>query len=214
MQPAVDLAVIILRRAAGRDRYEPGDDAADRPAGTRHPLLRCPADDLAPTKRRSPGDGEAHPSADAAHAPIADLPEALRRQAAGPARLENAGGGPPEIMNSDQVSPFRCLAWTDRLNRIGTRISTNDKGRCLDSILIERLWRSLKHECLQLHAWETGSQAKASIGPWITRLQLPTSPRRPWRKAARRGPLQPDRNRPVEAESTLNNPGNYLKSEA
>ena len=42
------------------------------------------------------------------------------------------------------------------------------KGRCLDNIFIERLWRSLKYECVYLHAWETGSQAKAGIGRWIT----------------------------------------------
>ena len=41
------------------------------------------------------------------------------------------------------------------------------KGRCLDNIFIERLWRSLKYECVYLHAWETGSQAKAGIGRWI-----------------------------------------------
>lgn len=33
--------------------------------------------------------------------------------------------------------------------------------------IIERLWRSLKDECVSLHAWETGSQAKAAIGQWI-----------------------------------------------
>jgi putative transposase len=41
------------------------------------------------------------------------------------------------------------------------------KGRCLDTVFIGRLWRSLKHECISLHAWETGSQAKAGIGSWI-----------------------------------------------
>ena len=50
----------------------------------------------------------------------------------------------------------------------GTRISMDGKGRCLDNIFIERLWRSLKYECVYLHAWETGSQAKAGIGRWIT----------------------------------------------
>lgn len=39
---------------------------------------------------------------------------------------------------------------------------------CLDNIFIERLWRSLKYECVYLHAWETGSQAKAGVGQWIT----------------------------------------------
>ena len=41
------------------------------------------------------------------------------------------------------------------------------KGRCLDNIFIERLWRSLKYECVYLHAWEFGSQAKAGVGRWI-----------------------------------------------
>jgi putative transposase len=76
--------------------------------------------------------------------------------------------GPPEIMNTDQGSQFTSFAWTDRLKRLGTRISMDGKGRCLDNIFIERLWRSLKYECVYLHAWETGSQAKAGIGGWIT----------------------------------------------
>lgn len=42
------------------------------------------------------------------------------------------------------------------------------KGRCLDNIFPERLWRSLKYECVHLHAGETGSQATAVIGRWIT----------------------------------------------
>ena len=46
--------------------------------------------------------------------------------------------------------------------------SIGGKGRCLDNIFIERLWRSLKYECVYLHAWETGSQAKAGVGRWIT----------------------------------------------
>ncbi|RJL02869.1 transposase [Paracoccus aestuarii] len=42
------------------------------------------------------------------------------------------------------------------------------KGRCLNNIFIERLWRSLTYECVCLHAWKTGSQAKTGIGRWIT----------------------------------------------
>jgi len=41
------------------------------------------------------------------------------------------------------------------------------KGRCLDNIFIELLWRSLEHECVYLHVWETWSQAKARVGRWI-----------------------------------------------
>ena len=76
--------------------------------------------------------------------------------------------GAPTIMNTDQGSQFTSFAWTDRLKRVGTRISMDGKGRCIDNVFIERLWRSLKYECVYLHAWETGSQAKAAIGSWIT----------------------------------------------
>ena len=83
-------------------------------------------------------------------------------------------------MNTDQGSQFTSLAWTDRLKRVGTRISMDGKGRCLDNpraflrtdgrnaLDMSRLWRSLKYECVYLHAWETGSQARAGIGRWIT----------------------------------------------
>lgn len=76
--------------------------------------------------------------------------------------------GPPDIMNTDQGSQFTSFAWTDRLKRAGIRISMDGKGRCIDNVFIERLWRSLKYECVYLHAWETGSQAKVGIGNWIT----------------------------------------------
>ena len=42
------------------------------------------------------------------------------------------------------------------------------KARYIDNIFIKRLWRSLKYECVYLHAWETGSQARAGVGRWIT----------------------------------------------
>jgi len=76
--------------------------------------------------------------------------------------------GQPEIMNTDQGSQFTSFAWTDRLRRTGVRISMDGKGRFLDNIFIERLWRTLKYECVYLHAWETGSEAKASIRKWMT----------------------------------------------
>jgi putative transposase len=76
--------------------------------------------------------------------------------------------GAPEIMNTDQGSQFTSFAWTDTLRRAGSRISMDGKGRCLDNVFVERLWRSLKYECVYLHAWETGSQAKAGIAQWMT----------------------------------------------
>ncbi|MDE5187152.1 integrase core domain-containing protein, partial [Phaeobacter gallaeciensis] len=45
--------------------------------------------------------------------------------------------------------------------------SMDGKGRFLDNIFVERLWRSLKYECVQLHAWETGSEAKVDVGKRI-----------------------------------------------
>ena len=50
----------------------------------------------------------------------------------------------------------------------GIRISMDGKGRWMDNVFIERLWRSLKYECVYLHAFETGSEAKAGIGSWIS----------------------------------------------
>jgi putative transposase len=71
-------------------------------------------------------------------------------------------------MNSDQGSQFTSFDWTDRLKRAKTKISMDGKARYLDNIFIEPLWRSLKYECVYLHAWETGSQARAGVGRWIT----------------------------------------------
>ena len=75
--------------------------------------------------------------------------------------------GPPEIMNTDQGSQFTSFVWTNHLRRSGVRISMDGKGRFLDNIFVERLWRSLKYECVYLHAWETGSEAKAGVRKWI-----------------------------------------------
>lgn len=75
--------------------------------------------------------------------------------------------GPPEIMNTDQGSQFTSFVWTDCLRRSGVRISMDGKGRYLDNIFVERLWRSLKYECVYLHAWKTGSQARAGIAKWV-----------------------------------------------
>ena len=75
--------------------------------------------------------------------------------------------GLPEIINTDQGSQFTSFAWTDLLRRAGVRISMDGKGRYLDNIFIERLWRTLKYECVYLHAWETGSEARAGLRNWF-----------------------------------------------
>ena len=67
-----------------------------------------------------------------------------------------------------ETAQFTSFGWTDRLKRAKTKISMDGKARYLDNFFIERLWRSLKYECVYLHAWETGSQARAGVGRWIT----------------------------------------------
>ena len=75
--------------------------------------------------------------------------------------------GPPEIFNTDQGSQFTCSDWIDVLNEAKVKISMDGKGRWIDNRMIERLWRSLKYECVYLRAFETGSQARDGIGKWL-----------------------------------------------
>lgn len=75
--------------------------------------------------------------------------------------------GAPGIFNTDQGSQFTSLTFTGRLQAAGIRISMDGKGRWMDNVFIERLWRSLKYECVYLNAFETGSEARAGIGRWI-----------------------------------------------
>ena len=63
--------------------------------------------------------------------------------------------GTPEIFNSDQGSPFTSLAFTDVLKRAGVVISMDGRGRALDNIFVERLWRSVKYEDIYLKGYAT-----------------------------------------------------------
>jgi putative transposase len=75
--------------------------------------------------------------------------------------------GTPELFNTDQGSQFTSLAFTTVLREAGIRISMDGRGRWMDNVFIERLWRSLKYECVFLNAFETGSEARDGIGRWI-----------------------------------------------
>jgi putative transposase len=83
--------------------------------------------------------------------------------------LEEALGayGKPEIFNTDQGSQFTSPRFTGILKEAGVRISMDGKGRWMDNVFIERLWRSLKYECVYLNAFETGTEARKGIGDWI-----------------------------------------------
>jgi putative transposase len=83
--------------------------------------------------------------------------------------LEEALGkyGGPEIFNSDQGSQFTSPRFTRILKDAGVKISMDGKGRWMDNVFIERLWRSLKYECVYLHEFETGTEARMGIGMWM-----------------------------------------------
>ena len=75
--------------------------------------------------------------------------------------------GKPQIFNTDQGSQFTSDDFTQVLKDAEVRISMDSKGRWMDNVMIERLWRSLKYECIYLNAFETGSEAKSGIDKWI-----------------------------------------------
>jgi putative transposase len=75
--------------------------------------------------------------------------------------------GKPAIFNSDQGSQFTSLGFTGVLQDAGVAISMDGRGRCMDNIFIERLWRSLKYEAVYLHEMTDGFAAARVIGAWI-----------------------------------------------
>jgi putative transposase len=75
--------------------------------------------------------------------------------------------GRPEIFNTDQGSQFTGAAFTGTLAAAGIRISMDGRGRWIDNIFIERLWRSLKYEEVYLKGYADGREACAGIAAWI-----------------------------------------------
>jgi putative transposase len=75
--------------------------------------------------------------------------------------------GKPEVFNTDQGCQFTGTEFTSVLEHCGITISMDGKGRCMDNIFIERLWRSLKYEEVYLHAYASVAEATAGIGNWF-----------------------------------------------
>jgi putative transposase len=69
----------------------------------------------------------------------------------------------PEIFNSDQGSQFTALAFTGRLEKCGVAISMDGRGRALDNVFVERLWRSVKYEEVYLKDYADGWEAEQSL---------------------------------------------------
>ena len=86
---------------------------------------------------------------------VAALDEALLRH------------GKPKIFNTDQGAQFTSAAFTGRLEAAGIAISMDGRGRFMDNIFIERLWRSIKYEEVHLKAYADGREARAGIGTWM-----------------------------------------------
>ena len=75
--------------------------------------------------------------------------------------------GQPAIFNTDQGWQFTAEAFTKPLRDRGIAISMDGKGRCIDNVFIERLWRSLKYEEVYLHAYDTVAESRAGIGRYM-----------------------------------------------
>jgi putative transposase len=75
--------------------------------------------------------------------------------------------GIPEIFNTDQGAQFTSYEFTKTLRDAEVRISMDGRGRWLDNAMIERLWRSLKYECVYLREYETGSDLRRSLAWWF-----------------------------------------------
>jgi putative transposase len=75
--------------------------------------------------------------------------------------------GQPRIFNTDQGAQFTSAAFTGKLAAAGVAISMDGRGRFMDNIFIERLWRSIKYEEVHLKAYDNGGEARAGIGAWI-----------------------------------------------
>ena len=69
----------------------------------------------------------------------------------------------PEIFNTDQGSQFTGEEWIKTLKDAGVAISMDGKGRWIDNVFIERLWRSVKYEEVYLHAYTNGTEARTAL---------------------------------------------------
>lgn len=75
--------------------------------------------------------------------------------------------GCPEIFNTDQGSQFTSAEFTQVLKKNDIRISMDGKGRWVDNVFVEQLWRSVKHEEVYFRAYDTVAEAKQSLGKYL-----------------------------------------------
>lgn len=75
--------------------------------------------------------------------------------------------GQPEIFNTDQGSQFTSREFTGRLLAAGIQISMDGRGRALDNVFVERLWRSVKYENIYVKGYETMTEAKPGLAEYF-----------------------------------------------
>ena len=75
--------------------------------------------------------------------------------------------GRPEIFNTDQGSQFTSEGWIGVLEKAGVAISMDGKGRWIDNVFIERLWRSVKYEEVYLHGYTSGTEARKALARYF-----------------------------------------------
>ena len=83
--------------------------------------------------------------------------------------LEEAlGHGKPEVFNTDQGVQFTARAWVERLTAAGVAVSMDGRGRCLDNIFVERLWRTVKYENVYLRGYESVSELEQGLRTYFS----------------------------------------------
>src|SRR5947208_2362523 len=134
-------ALDVLPRRDRRVGREPEADAIDRRAVPAHAVLRFARDDA-----------------------MVDSPR-LRRESQ--ARAAAHARQRPEIFNTDQGAQFTSQAFTGLLEATGIAISMDGRGRALDNVFIERLWRTVKYENIYLHGYETAVELERGLAAYF-----------------------------------------------
>jgi putative transposase len=79
-----------------------------------------------------------------------------------------AAGKAPEIINTDQGCQFTSRSWIATVEESGAKVSMDGKGRWMDNVFIERLWRSVKHEGVYLWAHENMKELDIALAKWFS----------------------------------------------
>jgi putative transposase len=82
-------------------------------------------------------------------------------------REEALSRGRPEVFNTDQGVQFTAEAWTSRLEAAGAKVSMDGRGRCLDNVFVERLWRSVKYEDVYVRGYEAVPALREGLGRYF-----------------------------------------------